>query len=343
MSTQQNKRIAYYDNLRFFLILMVVIGHFIDVKSSQSDTFKSIFLWIYCFHMPLFFFISGLFHKNDRILPNVLGYLMIGFVLKISSFLEIIILYGKGTLSYYVDGGVPWYMFVLAGYTVLSYILRSIDKRFVLIFSVLLGLFSGYDYTIGDTFYASRAIVFYPFFVLGSMFTPQDVMEMVRRKEIRLISGIALFAWAALCIFKLDDVYFLCPLFTGRNPFSVNEKFMVWGFFYRAICYVMTLICGFGVMCIVPQRRLWAVTRFGSKTLQVYFWHYFILRILIKIHIADFLCVTHAGRIAWLLLSVLVTLILCTKLFDFPTGWILRNSRYALNAPKIDEERTVKK
>lgn len=118
---------------------------------------------------------------------------------------------------------------------------------------------------------------------------------------------------------------------------------MVWGFLYRAICYIMTLICGFGVMCIVPQRRILAVTRFGSKILQVYFWHYFIIRILNRIRIADFLCVTHAGRIAWILISVLATFILSMKLFDFPTGWILRNSRYALNNSKIDGERTVKK
>ena len=47
------KRIALWDNLKFILIVSVVIGHFINIRDSV--TYHSIFIFIYSFHMPLFF------------------------------------------------------------------------------------------------------------------------------------------------------------------------------------------------------------------------------------------------------------------------------------------------
>lgn len=82
-----NTRIYKWDNIKFILILLVVLGHFVDVYTSESDNMKALFFTIYIFHMPLFIFISGLFSKKfinsnkfkkDRIfvisLCNITGY-----------------------------------------------------------------------------------------------------------------------------------------------------------------------------------------------------------------------------------------------------------------------------
>lgn len=54
-------RIAYIDNLKGFAILLVVIGHIIQFLYCP-DKFDSnlIFRFIYSFHMPLFFMLSGM-------------------------------------------------------------------------------------------------------------------------------------------------------------------------------------------------------------------------------------------------------------------------------------------
>lgn len=64
-------RIALWDNLKFVLILLVVIGHFSKFFQNDSSIYRSVFLFIYAFHMPLFLFISGLFHKDEKIGENV--------------------------------------------------------------------------------------------------------------------------------------------------------------------------------------------------------------------------------------------------------------------------------
>lgn len=65
------ERIALWDNLKFILITAVVIGHFADFVVDRSDTCKSIYLFIYAFHMPLFIFISGLFHTDRNVVKKV--------------------------------------------------------------------------------------------------------------------------------------------------------------------------------------------------------------------------------------------------------------------------------
>lgn len=64
-------RTAIWDNARFIMITLMVIGHFADVFCTESDLCRSIYLFIYAFHMPVLFFISGLFYKNERIVEKV--------------------------------------------------------------------------------------------------------------------------------------------------------------------------------------------------------------------------------------------------------------------------------
>lgn len=75
MLNRTNDHIALWDNLKFLLILLVVVGHFADFFTAESNSFRALFLFIYSFHMPMFFFISGLFfsEKKNRIKSAVLS------------------------------------------------------------------------------------------------------------------------------------------------------------------------------------------------------------------------------------------------------------------------------
>ena len=52
-----SKRIDYMDILKALAIIAVVIGH--------CDSPHPLYNFIYLYHMPLFFFISGYFYKNE--------------------------------------------------------------------------------------------------------------------------------------------------------------------------------------------------------------------------------------------------------------------------------------
>ena len=118
-------RIFLWDNLKFFLICCVVVGHFVDQHADVSNTYGSIFLFIYSFHIPLFLFISGLFYKIvsaiiDRLLGNVKA--------------EFILLSG---------GGISWFMFAIAIYMIIGYLLRNQNKKFIFYFLLCLHVLLG--------------------------------------------------------------------------------------------------------------------------------------------------------------------------------------------------------
>ncbi len=45
------ERIYLYDNLKFFLIFAVVLGHSLGDFLEGNNLFKSVFIFIYAFHM----------------------------------------------------------------------------------------------------------------------------------------------------------------------------------------------------------------------------------------------------------------------------------------------------
>ena len=55
----EKERVAKWDNLKAYLIALVVIGHVLQYFTDYSDLAKGLYLFIYSFHMPLFFMISG--------------------------------------------------------------------------------------------------------------------------------------------------------------------------------------------------------------------------------------------------------------------------------------------
>ncbi|MEZ4805839.1 MAG: acyltransferase family protein, partial [Bacteroidia bacterium] len=62
-SKTQTTREPFYDNLKCFLIVLMVLGHF-TFENRAFPIMKGLSNVIYSFHMPLFIFISGYFSKK---------------------------------------------------------------------------------------------------------------------------------------------------------------------------------------------------------------------------------------------------------------------------------------
>ena len=50
-----------FDNYRAFLIVLVVLGHFIEPSYTDTVFLTNLKYFIFAFHMPAFIFISGYF------------------------------------------------------------------------------------------------------------------------------------------------------------------------------------------------------------------------------------------------------------------------------------------
>ena len=318
----ESKRIYLYDNLKFLLIVFVVAGHFIDYGelTSHDACFRSIFTFIYSFHMPLFIFVGGLFYKAKNIGSKVFSYLATGAALIIALFIKDLIIYGKLTISFINITGTPWFMFALAAFTALSYVFRKVNKKLLLTFSVVFACFAGYCLQISDGFALSRIIVFYPFFVAGTMTDKFRLEALVKKKGIKLSGAVIIAVWLWLCFNFTGDMYLLRGMFTGRNPFPLFKyPFSDFGGLYRLLCYAISAVVGFGVISICLTRRIPVISEVGKRTLQIYFWHapiiYFILIIPAIQEMIEANTYTCWG---FLLMSVVLTFILALKPFAYP-------------------------
>ncbi|MBP3897683.1 MAG: hypothetical protein J6D57_07655, partial [Mogibacterium sp.] len=197
-------RIYKYDNVKALLIFLVVIGHMTTDYVSDSHMVRWVTLWIYSFHMPAFIFISGLVHKHyiteERAAlgvkgetrmrwDKVAGFFLCGYGLKI--FLQFTrTLMGQNPLWHWIEEpGIPWYLFVMAEYEMLFYLMKYIDggsrtsdiaspdgsapaikntRPFVMILGAFaLSAVIGYFPQVGDAFCLSRMINFLPIYMLG--------------------------------------------------------------------------------------------------------------------------------------------------------------------------------
>ena len=62
----KNTRSLYWDNIKGFLMLLVVFAHILFNFQEGSTAIDSIVDCIYMFHMPAFVFVSGYFGKSER-------------------------------------------------------------------------------------------------------------------------------------------------------------------------------------------------------------------------------------------------------------------------------------
>ena len=271
--------------------------------------------------MPLFIYISGIFHRNNKILEKMLIYTLLGYLLKIFIFFTKVAIGSKPKFYLFSEDGVPWFMFALAAFSLISYLLRDIDKKFVLILALILGCFVNYDSKIGDFLYLSRILVLFPFYHLGTM-TIVDTIKNINHKKSNKLPGILiLLLWFMACFFLLEHIYEWRPLFTARNPF--DKDYYPFGVFYRILTYGITVVVNFALISLIPDKNIPFWTKFGARTMQVYFWHRPILFVLDGFGIPAIMCTSAVGKLMYIGIAILLSFVLSNKIFAFPTEPIL--------------------
>lgn len=328
-----HKRIYKFDNLKFLLILFVVIGHFADLYVSTYRSMKIIFIFLYSFHMPLFLFITGIFTKKiktykDIPVKKIIFYIFLIYFMKISMFycakyfnLETSFYLLQGTEAY-------WYLSVIILYILISPIINKIKFPYLLTFSIILGLFVGYDSTINDYLYLSRAIVFFPFYLLGYYYKDKSekIIELTNKKTLKILSIIILITFIYICTNNLDYIYKYRMLFTGKNPYSYFAEFIC-THKHRLLTYSISTIVGFSIMCLIPSRKIRIISNLGKRTLQVYVFHQTFIILFQGLGLFDYLEKTFKENFQYIyiLTAIILTFFLSLRMFTKIINYLNKN------------------
>ena len=147
------KRVSYIDNLKALAIILVVLGHiFVFFSQKYTDVYGILSYFIYCFHMPLFFALSGwayyytkmgddnvkvlkriLNFGYDTIIYGIISVLFIDKLMTINGFKSLFTLLGLAANEY-------WFLPVLSVIYIIMLIFNKIKIKNDLILSMCLFL-----------------------------------------------------------------------------------------------------------------------------------------------------------------------------------------------------------
>ena len=190
----ETKRNAYWDNVKWVLIALVVIGHFVAPYAHKEwRTMAAVFLFIYTFHMPLFVFISGLFIKNTvdskpfRI-ERVFSFITLYLLFKVVKYILLNFFLDKSyDYHVFVANDLSWYMLCMAIWICLTHRVKNITWWKMMIISIVAAFLIGFDAGTDEVMAIERVVNYFPFFLAGYYLNPEKVQKFVKQKKMVII------------------------------------------------------------------------------------------------------------------------------------------------------------
>ncbi|MDD6728067.1 MAG: acyltransferase family protein [Eubacteriales bacterium] len=323
------KRIALWDNLKLFIIALVVIGHLAMQYFYTSEIFGTFIMITYTFTMPAFVFISGLFSKHSinsdkPPVKKAMCFIVLSFFIKVLNYIANIIFGVHVSFEIFYVKDIPWYMLAMGLWYLITWALRKTDEKYILICSVVLGCFAGYMQGNTDFLCILRFITFYPFFYSGYILQRESVENFTAKKSIKIFSAIFLVIYVITFIVHFEDLSVFRPLITARGKYEELGEFYDWGCLIRLAYYVLNMLIITALIALCPRKEF-MISKYGSRTLQIYIYHRPIIYIMKNAGL--FYLIQQAVGDGWewigILLMLVLTALLCPKFWSKPIDYLL--------------------
>lgn len=273
-----NKKVHlhYVDNLKAFLILLVVLGHCVQFTDSDFDH-NIVFRYIYSFHMPLFMFVSGFlsykpqttwYSVKKRFFQLMLPFIswgMVGCIIETDqNFINVI---------FYPDKGLwfLWTLFFIVLLKKVSYIMArflSIKEEYSIITFVVI-LFLVQVLLKINVFGVNFITIFFPYYIMGEYSRKYNFLS---SKKLSLLSPIffVIFVFLASFWMRIEQPAFMSGCIIGG--FTRFYSFVTASF---AIVSFMILFRKY------LNKSTSIFNQIGEKTLGIYAIHQPIIKIIV--------------------------------------------------------------
>ena len=316
-ATAAEERNGYIDNVKFFLILLVVWGHEIDWLLGEFKLNRTIFLFLYSFHMQMFALVSGFFSNSDTsqkaLKMNFFRILLPYFIFQaIFCILKSIV---EGTLDYDIFNPHRslWYLLSLFSWRIILPYYVKLPSPMIL--SIIAALICGYFQFVNEYLSLSRTIVFFPYFLAG--------YYLKRNKQIQIKQVIPV--QLAICILIiLLYVSIEYPIKKGwvlhsmpYEAFGQNEWFAP---AFRLLSLSGGFLVGFSFLALIPDTKS-VLTKIGTRTIYIYLLHILLLRALL--FTGFFSKLPNGWSIIYLIPLTACIILICSTDFVVKTSMIL--------------------
>jgi fucose 4-O-acetylase-like acetyltransferase len=292
----QRPRVALWDNARFALIALVVVGHAIATVRGATPLGYGLYVFIYLFHMPAFIALTGAFSKAEatpRVVRSTVQLLVTWLMWEGIWALIRLLSEGRwpGERWLVAPAWTLWFLVTLATMRILLPYVARLRHPFVV--SVVLALAAGLSPAIGTAFSAQRTLCLLPFFVGAWLARERGWFE--RERFLRPGPGLRAAGWAVFAAVAavlvalpgLRDVWRVDSWVTWNGDYasllegegSLGDwapeqwwQLALGGVGVRAALLAIAAAMTLALLVVIPRTRGF-VSVWGTRTLYVYLLH----------------------------------------------------------------------
>lgn len=260
-----NTRFYLIDNLKIFLIFLVVLGHVIERTSDRNVIYNI----IYIFHMPLFIALTGFTFKK-YILNNNYKKIITKTLIPYGLFQ---VLYSLLTLNFNLRNiiFIPyyhlWFLLSLFSWTFMTSIIKKYNPKYSICFSIFISLLIGFLNFPGYFLSHSRTITYFPFFLLGFYFDFDYLNIILKFKKIIFIT-----TFFALIILFFNILSFENELLWGHIKYHQIYSNQYVGFIKKCFLFFYSSLFSLFFLVVIPNKKF-AISKYGTITFDIYIYH----------------------------------------------------------------------
>ncbi|MES2534733.1 MAG: acyltransferase family protein [Pseudomonadota bacterium] len=278
-------RNLHIDNIKAVLIFLVVFGHIIELNIANDSATKSIWIFIYSFHMPMFALVSGILSKAV-LTENQSSQMVRNIIVPLVAF-EVL----YECLEYFISGKTSNYFSLFAPYWLLWYLLSLLcwrlmlsvfsRMRFPLTIAITLALILSYADNTGYYLSISRTLTFFPFFFLGWKLGT-GFLATADKRMMTLNAGVLMGALAIAFTAHSWDYRWLYGSYSLASLDMANPT----GLAYQLLLFVMSTVIGLSFINLITRRDI-GIAAMGQNSMFIYLWHGFAVIALSKSGLLD--------------------------------------------------------
>lgn len=273
------ERVAYLDNARYWVMLLVVIGHSLT-ELVVMDSARGVYTWIYLFHMPFFVLISGYTARHYvgdfRQIRRMVSTLMVPYLI-VETSLQLITRHYDGEPEHLMilsPQWLGWFLAALFIWRLTTPIWRAL--RYPITTAIVISLLAGLI-EIPNVLALPKVLGLLPFYVIGLHFD-RDVFLRLGRTPVRAVSALLLAGSLAVCLLFTEDIQERWPRqwLLWKSRYDELGIGPIEGITTRAVLLVIAFVLTLAALSLVPRARSWT-TALGGRTFYCYLLHGYVI------------------------------------------------------------------
>ncbi|AWB93411.1 acyltransferase family protein [Aeromicrobium chenweiae] len=274
------ERVAYLDNARYWVMLLVVIGHSLT-EYVVMDSAKGVYTWIYLFHMPFFILISGYTARHYigdfRQIRRIVSTLIVPYLL-VETSLQLLTRHYDGepkTLMILSPQWLGWFLAALFLWRITTPIWRAL--KYPITTSIVISLLAGLI-EIPNVLALPKVLALLPFWVIG-LHMNRELFMKLGDWRIRAASVVALVVAFIFCQLYSADWTTQWLLWKDRYDEAPLDATAWEGMTTRGELLLVGAVLTFATLSLIPRSRS-ITTVLGGRTFYCYLLHGYIIILL---------------------------------------------------------------